>query len=125
MHRMVCVILVCVAASAAPSLATITSIVSRGYSGSGIGGNAPGASFSMDYRSGVFPGGGVPYDLRQIEFFFISEPTFDVLNIQLDSSPTVFQLLPDSPVPTQAHYIFYDPALTTVPSDPWPISYVL
>ena len=110
------VFVLCSAASAAAG----TKSVLRSVTGSGLASSAPGTAFSMDFRPSITQDTG-PYDALQIGFIFEAGSTpFTQLNIQLNSSPTVFTFLPYSGNQRQVAYTLYDPAFNQNPGVGYP-----
>jgi hypothetical protein len=87
--------------------------IARGIAGTGIATSSPGTALSLDFRP-IHTN--APYQTLEVLLLFDNQRvTFSTLNVQLDSSPTVFHFLPLALNNSQSDYLLYDPAFLSDP----------
>jgi hypothetical protein len=92
--------------------------IARGVIGTGVATSSPGTAVSLDFRP---INTNAPYQTLEVLLIFDDQRvTFSQLNVQLDSSPTVFQFLPTLLNNYQVTYRLYDPAYDPNPGPGYP-----
>ena len=117
--RIVIAPIMCLLASATVATAATQSAL-RSVNGTGLSSASPGNAFTMNFAPSITKDA-APYHVLQVGMIFDSGSTqFTQLNIQLDSSPTVFTFLPYPGNHRQVAYTLYDPSFTSNPGVGYP-----
>jgi hypothetical protein len=112
-------LILCAVPSSSARADFLAESISRGVIGSGIATSSPGTAVSLDFRP---INTDAPYQTLEVLLIFDDQRvTFSRLNVQLDSSPTIFQFLPTLLNNYQVTYRLYDPAYDPNPGPGYPI----
>lgn len=111
-------VLVCLCSGANAAIGSSAEGATIDYPATG----SPGTAFLLDYTS-LLAGQAQPYEGVGVMLSFQCHTPYTTLNIQLDSSSTVYQFTPNAPAISQTAVFLYDPAYFS-PSGPVP-SYVM
>lgn len=110
--------LILCAVSTSASANFLAQSIQRGVIGTGVATSSPGTPLSLDFRPILSD---APYQTLEVLLMFDNQRvTFSRLNVQLDSSPTVFQLVPTLLNNYQVTYLLYDPTYVADPGLSYP-----